>query len=246
MNAEYLWGLAALAGATLLGASTQRITGVGFALVASPFLSMLLGPFNGVLLVNTLGTVTAFLVLIQVFKKVEFRRVFLMLGPAVVAMVPGSWVVGHMPSSLLSIMVGAMIIVALSASLYLRTPVTLHGRLGAGIAGLISGFMNVTAGVGGPAVVAFAQASRWPHEAFAASAQFYFLGIGVASLASKQEAPALDCWQWLVCGLALTGGILFGNVLAPKVPPRASMTVVIVLAFTGAGLVLIRGIAMLA
>lgn len=247
VNADYVWALAALGGATFLGASTQRITGVGFALVAAPFLSMLLGPFNGVLLVNALGTLTSLLVLVQVFREVEFRRVLLMLGPAIVAIVPGSWVAIHMPSSLLSIIVGAMIIVALAASLTVRTPpVVLRGRLGAGIAGFISGFMNVTAGVGGPAVAAYAQASQWQHRAFAASAQLYFLGVGLASLAAKREMPALDGLQWLSCGLALTGGIVLGNVLGPRVPPRAGMTAVLVLAFTGAVLILFRGVAMLA
>ncbi|MFP5312482.1 MAG: TSUP family transporter, partial [Actinomycetes bacterium] len=112
----YTWALAALAGATFVGACTQRITGLGFALVAAPFLSMVLGPFDGVLLVNTLGAVTSLLILAQVFKEVEYRRVLLMLVPALAAILLGSWVAVQVPAALLSILVGAMILIALTAS----------------------------------------------------------------------------------------------------------------------------------
>ena len=37
--------LALVTGAVLAGGGAQRVTGMGFALVASPFLVLLLGPF---------------------------------------------------------------------------------------------------------------------------------------------------------------------------------------------------------
>jgi uncharacterized protein len=55
-----------LAAAVSVGAGTQRITGLGFALVAAPFLVLLLGPFTGVLVVNVLGVAASVLVLVQV------------------------------------------------------------------------------------------------------------------------------------------------------------------------------------
>ncbi|UUL75552.1 sulfite exporter TauE/SafE family protein [Pseudarthrobacter sp. Fe7] len=220
---------------------------MGFALVAAPFLSMVLGPFGGVLLVNTLGALTSLLILPQVFKEVDLRRVLVMLIPALVAILLGSWVAVQVSAALLSILVGAMILVALTASVAVRTPpVILRGRFGAAAAGFVSGFMNVTAGAGGPAVAAYAQASGWPQRAFAASAQLYFLGIGAASLAAKGQLPGIDCLQWVSCGVALTAGILLGNVLGPKIPHRFSMALVLVLALTGAVLILAKGIAMLA
>ncbi|WP_422935157.1 TSUP family transporter [Sinomonas sp. P47F7] len=242
MSLPDAWSLAALAGATFLGASTQRISGVGFALVASPFLVALLGPFDGVLLVNVLGTVTALLVFVQVFRMVEYRRVLLMLGPAVLAVVPGSWVATHAPSAVLSVLIGGMVIAALAVSLTLKQLAPLQGRLGAAAAGFVSGFMNVTAGVGGPAVTAYALATRWRHAAFAASAQLYFFGVGLASLLAKHSLPQLDGPQWLACSIALAGGIILGNWLGPKIPTRASRAAVIVLAFTGAVLILVEGV----
>lgn len=242
MNPGYLWSLAALSGATFLGASTQRISGVGFALVASPFLVMILGPFNGVIVVNVFGTLTALLVFAQVFRQVEYRRVLAMMIPAVAAVIPGAWVAANVPSNVLSILIGTMVILALAASLTVREASFLQGRFGAAAAGLISGFMNVTAGVGGPAVTAYALATRWKHVAFATSIQLYFACVGLASLAAKHSLPALDAWQWLSCGAALVSGIVLGNLLGPRIPARVSRAAVIVLAFLGALMLLLKGV----
>jgi uncharacterized protein len=84
-----------LAAAVSVGAGTQRITGLGFALVAAPFLVLLLGPFTGVLVVNVLGVAASVLVLAQVRRDVDLRRGVLLSAPALVAVVPGAWVARH-------------------------------------------------------------------------------------------------------------------------------------------------------
>ena len=246
MTADDLWPLLALGGAVFLGTSTQRISGVGFALVASPFLVAILGPFNGVLVVNVFGALTALLVLSQVFRLVEYRRAILLLVPAILAIVPGSLVALYLRSDVLSILIGTMIIVALVAGLVLKEGVLFRGRLGVVLAGAVSGFMSVTAGVGGPAVTAYAVATRWPHAAFAATAQLYFFGTGVASLSAKHTLPQLDGYQWATCAVALGLGALAGNTIAPRVPAKAARFAVIVLAFAGAVLILTKGAVSLA
>jgi uncharacterized membrane protein YfcA len=242
MTGEYLSLLLALGGAIFLGVATQRISGVGFAQVASPFLVFLLGPVNGILIINVFGSLTALTVFLQVIKLVEFRRAFLMMIPAVLAIIPGSWVALHMRSELLSILIGVMIIAALVGSLLVREALIFQGRSGAILAGSISGFMNVTAGVGGPALTAYAVATKWPQASFAATAQLYFFGVGVFSLLAKHSLPVLDSLQWLTCIFALAIGIIAGNFIAPRVPARVGRTAVIALAFVGAGLILAKGL----
>lgn len=242
MTGEHLGLLLALGGAIFLGVSTQRISGVGFAQVASPFLVVLLGPFNGILVINVFGSLTALIVFFHVIKLVEFRRAILMMIPAIVAIVPGSWVALHMRSDLLSVLIGSMIVVALVASLLIREAAVLQGRSGAILAGSVSGFMNVTAGVGGPAVTAYAVATKWPQASFAATAQLYFFGIGVASLMAKRSLPLLDPLQWATCIVAVVIGILAGNFIAPRVPARVSRFAVVALAFIGAGIIIVKGL----
>lgn len=240
MTVEYAWSLAGLSGAIFLGASTQRISGVGFALVASPLLVVLLGPFNGILVINVFAVATALMVLVRVYREVEFTRALLMIVPAVIAIIPGSWVALHANPAFLSMMVGGVIIVALSASVLVKNMRIFSGRTGAVVAGAISGFMNVTAGVGGPALTAYAVATRWPQPAFAATAQLYFLTVGIVSLLAKQTMPRLDELQWGASAGALLLGIAVGNVMSRRVPERASRRAVISLAFAGAVLILVK------
>ena len=50
-----MWTTVLVIAAVLIGSSMQRITGMGFALVAAPFLVLLLGPIDGVIVVNVCG-----------------------------------------------------------------------------------------------------------------------------------------------------------------------------------------------
>lgn len=241
MTWDSLGGLAALAGATLLGTATQRLTGVGFALVAAPLLVLILGPFNGVLIVNVLGSLAALLVLVQVLRLVEYRRVFRLMVPAVLAIIPGAWVASVARPEVLSIVIGVLIIAALIVSLTAKKAQWLQGTWGTVLAGSLSGFMNVTSGAGGPAITAYAVASRWPQHAFAASAQLYFFGVGTVSLLAKHTVPQLSAFQWIACGTGLVAGIALGGLFAGKLSPRVGRVAVISLAFAGALALLVKG-----
>lgn len=246
MTPEQLWGIAALGGATFLGTATQRLTGVGFALVAAPLLVLILGPFNGVLIVNVLGSLTALLVLVQVLHLVEYKKVLRLMVPAGLAIIPGAWVASAARPDVLSIVIGVLIVVALSVSLKAKEAAWLQGNWGALIAGSVSGFMNVASGAGGPAITAYAVASRWPQLGFAASAQLYFFGVGTISLLAKHTVPDLSPAQWASCALGLAAGIGAGGIFAGKVSPRAGRIAVVTLAFAGAAAILVNGILQLA
>lgn len=234
--------LLALGTAVFLGAATQRISGMGFALVASPFLVALLGPFRGVVLINLLGALTSFALFLTVCRRVEYKRVALLLVPAVIATVPGALVARLVPSAILSVVVGALIVVTLISSFFAAVQVRMMGRGGAVAAGGISGFMSASAGVGGPAISAYAIAIRWPQSAFAASVQLYFFVLAAASLAFKGALPQLSWEQWATCAISLALGIVAGHFLARVVKPRAARIMVVVLAFAGAGVVIVKGV----
>lgn len=234
--------LLALGAAVFVGTTTQWISGMGFALVASPFLVALLGPFQGVLIVNVLSALTAMAILITVWRRVEYKRAMLLLIPAVSATLPGALVAQMVPPAILSTVIGGLIVLTLIGSFYATDYVRMMGRGGAVAAGAVSGFMNVTAGVGGPAISAYAIASRWPQPAFAATVQLYFLVLGSASLAFKGSLPVLTWQQWTVCAIAFALGILVGVLLRKVVHPKLARALVIVLAFLGAGMIIVKGV----
>ena len=231
----------ALGGVVFIAAATQRVAGMGFALVASPFLVALLGPFDGVLVVNVFGALTSGAILITVWRRVEYKKIGLLLIPAAIATVPGALVAQLVPSAVLSTVIGALVILALLGGIYASDSVRMMGRGGAVATGAVSGFMSVTAGVGGPAISAYAIATRWPHPAFAASVQLYFFSLGAISLAAKRAFPILAWQEWAACGVSLIIGIVAGHLLARFVKPRGARVLVMSLAFAGAGVIITKG-----
>ncbi|MGO2052192.1 sulfite exporter TauE/SafE family protein [Glutamicibacter sp. 287] len=242
MDTLQLGALLGLSAAVFVGASTQRISGMGFALVASPFLVMVLGPHHGVMVVNFLGACSSFLILIQVFRDVEYKKILLMLIPAVIMTLPGAWVAARLGGPWLTIGIALMVILALGSSFLVRNLRTAQSKGLAIGAGAVSGFMSVTAGVSGPAIAGYAVASRWPQAKFAISVQLYFFVLAVASLLAKGGVPELHWTQWVSCLMAMVGGILLGNFLAPKIPERFSRLFVILVAFAGAVTLLVNGL----
>src|SRR5690606_25112350 len=165
-----------------VGAGTQRLTGLGFALVSAPFLVLLLGPFTGVLLANALSLATNVVVLGQTWRAVEVRKALFLAVPAVAAVVPGAWVARSLPAPVLALTAGGLVLVALVAVLASERARVLRGTPGAVVAGAASGFMNVTAGVGGPAISLYGLSTGWPHAPFVATVQLYFVVLNGASI----------------------------------------------------------------
>lgn len=223
----------------LVGAFAQRITGMGFALIAAPALVILLGPFDGVVLVNLCAVLSSLLILPRVWGHIEWSRFGWLVVPALAGTVAGALVAAHLPGPVLQLGVGVLVVVALTVSLIVtRTEHVATGRTPAIVAGAASGFMNAAAGVGGPALSVYAVSTRWPQAAFAATAQPYFVVIGVASLVGKLGAtgwalPELEPGSWPFVIGALLVGLALGELLHRRIPHRAARIAVIVIAYAG-------------
>ncbi len=234
--------LVGLATATFVGAVAQRSTGMGFALLASPFLTLVLGAFEGILVANVCGTVASALNLSQIWRDVDGRRALVLVPMGVLGVIPGAIAVLIAPQAPLMVGVSLVVIVGLALTMLLRGRTLPNSRALAAAGGLASGFMNVTAGVGGPGVVIYARATAWPHRHFAATAQLQFFTLGIVSLTAKQALPTLPVLGWVVLGASMLGGLLVGNRLSTRLDPALAMRLVMIVAMTGAAVALLRGV----
>jgi uncharacterized membrane protein YfcA len=230
-----------LAGGVAAGAVTQRVTGIGFALVASPLLVLVAGPFQGVVLANVLSMTVSLAVLAATWRDVELRRGLLLAVPAL-AMIPiGAEVTKRVPGPVLMVVVGLMVLIALAAVQLTTRARVLHGLTGTIAAGAASGFMNVTAGVGGPAIVLYALSTDWNHRKFVATFQFYALIINIASLAAK-GGVRMSTTTLSTCLVALTVGLVGGHLLSRKLGGDQARRIVVVLSAAGATAIVIKGL----
>lgn len=238
--------------AVFVGAVAQRVTGLGFALVVAPVLVILLGPFDGVLVVNLCSVLSASLILAGVRRDVEWRRYRLLAGPAVVGIVPGALLAHLLPDPALEFGIGVLLVAALTTSLALRRTARVIDGPGviAGF-GFAAGAMNAAAGIGGPSVSVYAVVSRWEQRGFAATLQPFFLTTGAVSLITKlviapDRWPDLGPAAWVGIVVTLVAGVGAGTLLAPRIATRGARAAVVVLAFAGAASAIVNGVGGLA
>lgn len=220
---------------------------MGFALVASPLVVILLGPFDGVLVVNFCAVISSLLIIPRVWRHIEWRAFTWLVIPAVLAIVPGSLLAARLPGPVMQLGVGVLVLVALTATLLItRADHIIAARPAAIVAGAASGFMNTAAGVGGPALSIYAVLTRWPQVHFAATLQPYFVVIASTSLVTKiifsgGELPQLDALSWVVIAGALLGGLALGEVLNRHVSHRVARIGVIIVAYIGGAAAVVDG-----
>lgn len=238
--------------AVVAGALAQRLAGLGFGLLVSPVLVVLLGPFDGVMVINLCGAASSLLILSRVWRHVHWRRYFGLALAAVAGVLPGAWLASNVPEAPLEICIGVLLIIALLASQRLtRSTWQASGPAPLVSLGFASGLMNAAAGVGGPAITAYAIATRWEQKSFSATLQPYFVTTGLSSLVSKYvlsggHVPALEGWQWLAILAAMIIGIVAGDLLTGRVRPGAVRRIVVAIAYLGAVSTLAKGCAELA
>ena len=212
---------------------------MGFALIAAPVLILLVGPFDGVLLVNLAGAVSSLIVLVRVWRNIDWRQFRRLVIPAVLTIIPGAYISVTLGGPELQIAVGAILVLALTVSLLIgradavvpRTPAAL-------LSGAASGFMSATAGVGGPGMTVYAVLTRWEHRAFAATIQPVFVCLGLTSFFTKlmlneTGLPHYDWWIWpliIVCTLV---GLGLGEFVSRLVSVRIARITVIAISYAG-------------
>lgn len=227
--------------AVLAGALLQRVSGLGFALVASPFLVLIVGPHQGIVLSNLLGILVSGSVLLTVRRDVDLSRAAILVPAGLIGVLPGVTAARGLPSRPLQVIIGGLVAAGLVTTIiYSRLRVEPTPSRTAAF-GLVSGFMSATAGIGGPALAVYARATSWRQEAFAATAQLSFVAQAILAL-TFEGLPQL---RWKVLAAlagAATAGLVAGHFLTQRIPPQRARVIVIVIAFLGATATVVRAL----
>ncbi|MEV4556865.1 sulfite exporter TauE/SafE family protein [Kitasatospora sp. NPDC049285] len=225
----------------LVASAVQRLSGMGFALVAAPVLVLVLGPADGVGLANCASGMISLAGLASEWRGVQPRRMVPLVLAAIVTVPAGAWLTRAVPEPTLLIGIGAAVTVA--ATLVIRGvgAAALRGVPGAVAAGATSGLLNAAAGVGGPAISLYAVNSGWSAREFRPNAQFYGVVVNAVSLTAR-GLPTLSGAQWSLAGAAVGVGTAAGFLLAGRVPERQARTLVLTLALAGGLVTLGKGL----
>ncbi|QGU04461.1 sulfite exporter TauE/SafE family protein [Corynebacterium comes] len=226
----------------------QRISGMGLGLIAGPVLVVTMGPVEGILVVNVLAFLNAAATTVTVREYVDWRKFALIGSVLVVGSVPAALLVREVSGSLLQALVGGLLLIALAVTTFGQKYIPhAEGPAPALVAGIAGGFMNTLAGIAGPAITVYAQASRWGQQSFAATLQPIFMVAGALSFLTKilSGAGSLTETNWLIWPVGILGmalGLWIGVRLSEKVSRPRARNIALVLASAGGVVALVRGV----
>lgn len=245
-------GLAAtILGLVLFAAIIQRVAGLGLGMILAPYAVVIIGPHEGIMLANLLGTVMPILMLQRVWSHIQWRKVLWLALPAVAVMPGGAWLASVSPPGPLYIVVGSLVLLSLAISVGLaRVHTHVDGRMVQVVTGVGSGLGTVLGGVGGPAVTVYAVLSRWPVLPMVATLQPLWIVISAASFGSKWawddgQMPDLPWGVWIGIALAIVVAIYLGEWVQERMQDTTVRLLVMALGFLGAVLSLGTGLRLL-
>jgi len=172
-----------------------------------------------VILANLLSLTVNLIVFASTGRDTEWVKGRLLVVPALLTVPLGAVVARTMPPAPLMVVIGLLVILALGAVVLSPRARVLRGRRGAVGAGAASLFMNVTAGVGGPAIVPL-----YGHHRLGAPQVRrdlpVLLHLRQPHLAARQgRAPQRVRGRPRRLGVALVVGLACGQALARRVDP---------------------------
>ena len=228
--------------AVVTGATLQRSTGLGFTLVSGPFLVLVLSPYEGVALANLLSLVTCCIVLAATYRRVELRSAGWLIAGVAISIVPGAMLVRALPAPALLVVVGALATLAAGVVAVGRPITALSRPSGPVVAGFASGFSNVTAGVGGPALAVYGASTNWSRQTFVPTVQLVLIVTNGLSLVAKHDAR-LPMSVVASCLAAVLVGAVAGRYTAALISERWGRATVLTLAIVGGLASVAKGIA---
>ena len=238
--------------AIFVGAVTQRIAGMGFAMMVAPFVVLAFGPSQGVVLVNLCGAATALVTMVSLRHDIQWPTFGWLISSSLIGVAVGAIVVNSLDVPLFQVVIGTTLILAVLGSVLIaRTRLHVSGRRWTLAAGASTGALVAAAGIGGPPMTIYAVLSRWDQRSFAATMQPYQAAVSlVAVLASLLAAPAswpaIPGGYWIIFAAAIAAGLIVGNLLSRIASAAVGRFVVVTLALLGAVITLVSGIAGLA
>ena len=231
----------ATSAAAFTGAFFQRLSGIGFSLLAAPLLVIANGPQQGIRLVNSLTLVVSVTVLISSAKDIDVVKAKRLVPAGVLGALPGLALSRVLPSGPLEVTVGAIIGFSLTA-IILTPDLRISPRMWhTVVAGAASGFTSATAGAGGPALAVYAVATRWPQKSFAATAQISF-SVQAAVALGVRGLPQIAPHQLGIVLLAVLSGLVLGQFATGLVLLSQARRVAVVLAALATASTIIVGI----
>ncbi len=218
---------------TTFGAALiQGVTGFGFALVAMPILSGLTSIQTAAPLV-ALTTLTNNLILCIYYRQSFDRQVVTsLLSGSVIGIPIGFLALGYIPTALMLVVLGTIIVTYSLYSLVSPTVPVLKSKLWAYGAGFVSGILLGSFNLPGPPIILYGSSQRWSPEKFKGNlTSFFWVSVAIVVLGHgfQNRISADIIRQFLIAVPSLMLGLFSGVALAKKFDPSFFRKIITIL-----------------
>lgn len=249
----------------LLGATLQRISGIGFAIVSAPFMVIALGPIPGIIVVQCCGVIAAIMVMIRVWDDIEWKRYLQLLPPTFLGVACGSILAPNLPQGVAQVCVGVILVASLltlavqrrrsksqssgQQSINTQPPATPKDSLiKTAIAGGAAGFITPLAGAGGVAMSVYQRAIAWDQRRFLATVQPFFVTLSavtvVSLLITTTDMPlSFPLSWWLMVLATIITGLILGELGARRFSSHKAANITLAVSWIGAIIAIVDGVA---
>lgn len=239
--------LVIIALAIIVGATIQRISGTGIGIVTSPFLTAFIGPISGVLVTNMVSLLCALMLIYPLRRYIEWKKYMVLVTSGLIGMMPGLWLVHHLATGWLKIIIGGFVFFALITTLGAKNLPALTSVKWRIFSGMFSGFSSMTAGMSGPAMVLYSRISAWKQENFAATMQPTFATFATLSVVLKltsgvsmpHNISLISIFVVSLIGIFI--GTHLGDWLSAYIKPLQARNIALFLATVGAVVAIYTG-----
>lgn len=197
----------------------QALSGFGFSLFIVPFLAILIGPRDTVLLANLMSTFGSGTQSLYLRRSADRKTAGVLLIGSLVGMPLGLTILLLLDPKLMQIGIALSVILF---TLVMMRGLALHraGTAGDILAGFISGILNTSTSMSGPPVVLYLQGRAFPPLQFRATITTYFAitsAIGVALLLATGNAKPYVFVAFALSLPSIFFGQRMGNLLFERV-----------------------------
>jgi len=205
-------------------ALVTSVTGFGYALVATPFLVLIMPPRLAVSLVLISWLPLAVLLVRDSFRDMSPRRIGRLLLVAVLGAPIGVYGLAHINGESMRTVIGAIALAAAVTLVLSPQRPFRRARLAAVGAGLTSGVLGGASAMSGPPIVLLGLKQGWEHRGFRADMIGYFVALHLFILALFGSVDLVD-GHILSLGFWVQPGVLTGFVVGIRLKPKVSQAV---------------------
>ena len=235
----------ALAGLAVAAASfVMGLAGFGIGLVSLAFLPFLMSPATAVIVTIAYAFLFAIVVLVPLRADVDIAGMGLLLLATVAAAPLGIWILATVPASVLTRLIGVVLLGVVALEWLGVHPQRLRGRGWAIGAGAAAGVLGGAVGTPGPPVVLWAAAQEWSPRQVKANLQVFFIVNELTLLIGYWWAGLLTRDVWRFSALLLPPaalGLVAGMVLFARIDQRRFRQIVFAVLFVSGVLLLVHG-----